>query len=72
MRAVRKLTGAFVMAALVAAALVANPAPAYADRGGPHSGEWKACTWILQAAMNMEEGSNGRYVLMSLYNAYCS
>ena len=71
MRAARKLSGAFVMAGLVAAALVLNVAPASAQSKAPHNGEWKACVYILGALVNMEEGSTGRLVLEGLYNKYC-
>jgi hypothetical protein len=71
MRAVRKLTGAFVMAGFVAAALAVSVTPAAAEAGGPHSGEWKACTWIKQTRDNMDPANPGRLVLDLLFSSYC-
>ena len=70
MRTVKKLTGALVMAGMVAGALVVSVVPAAAEPSGLHGGQWKACSYIKTAADNAPN-EDVKAVLYSIFNAFC-
>ena len=72
MRTVKKLTGALVMAGMVAGALVVSATPAAAEPNGVMPDfSIKACSAIMSAASSAPDGSVQEAVLLGIFNKFC-
>ena len=73
MRKVKKLSGALVMAGMVASALVVSVAPASAEPNGVMPDlSIKACSAIMSAASSAPDGSVQEAVLRGIFDRFCS
>jgi hypothetical protein len=73
MRTVKKLTGALVMAGMVAGALVVSATPASAEPSGMMPDmSIKACSAIMSAASSAPDGSVQEAVLLGIFYKFCS
>jgi hypothetical protein len=70
MRTVKKLTGALVMAGMVAGALVVSATPAAAEPVGNLRGQTMFCSAIRTAAFSVPSITAAE-ILMALYEARC-
>ena len=70
MRAVRKLTGALVMAGMVAGVLAVSVTPAAAETMGTYNGQTMFCSAIRTAASSVPSAT-AEAILWALYNARC-
>ena len=70
MRAVRKLTGALVMAGMVAGVLAVSVAPAAAEPMGSYKGQTMFCSAIRTAASSVPSAT-AEAILWALYEAKC-
>jgi hypothetical protein len=70
MRAARKLSGAFIMAGLVAAGLVISVQPAAAEPMGSYKGQTMFCSAIRTAASSVPSATASD-ILWALYEANC-
>jgi hypothetical protein len=69
---VRQLTGALVIAGMVAGALVVSVAPAAAEPSAPHEGSLKACSAIRTAASTLEMSNRpAADILWAIYARFC-
>ena len=72
MRAVRKLTGALVMAGMVAGVLAVSATPAAAEPTGNIRGVTMFCSAIRTAASTLQSaGVTASEILWALYEAKC-
>jgi hypothetical protein len=71
MRTVKKLTGALVMAGMVAGALVVSATPAAAEPVGNYKGFIMMCSAIKTAAESVPSATAAQ-ILMALYEAKCN
>ena len=70
MRTVKKLTGALVMAGMVAGALIVSATPAAAEPMGTLRGQTMFCSAIKTAAESVPSVTAAE-ILMALYDARC-
>jgi hypothetical protein len=72
MRTIKKLTGAVMMAGMVAGALVVSVAPASAEPNGVMPDlSVKACSAIMSAASSAPDGSVQEAVLLGIFDRFC-
>jgi hypothetical protein len=70
MRMVKKLTGALVVAGMVAGGLVVTATPAAAEPMGVHKGQTMFCSAIRTAASSVPSAT-AEAILWALYEAKC-